>query len=37
MENKPSSELLLTSKYTANGNAACFPSLGPSQLQNLSF
>ena len=30
-ENKSSSELLLTTKYVADGNAFCFPSPGPSQ------
>ena len=35
-KNKSSSELLLTAKYIAEGNASCFPSPGPSHLQNLS-
>ena len=35
-ENKSSSKLLLTAKYTAGCNAPCFPSPGRSQLQNLS-
>ena len=35
-ENKSLSELLLTAKYIAEGNVPCFPTPGPSQLQNLS-
>ena len=35
-ENKSFSELLLTTKYIAEGNVPCFPSPGLSQLQNLS-
>ena len=35
-ENKSSNELLLTVKYIAEGDVPCFPSPGPSRLQDLS-
>ena len=35
-DNKFSSESLLPAKHIAEGNVPCFPSPGPSQLQNLS-
>ena len=33
-ENKSSSELLLTSKYSAEVNVICFPSPGQSQIKS---